>query len=73
MRNRIVSGGGIDRLIDDFISTVSSIPFCWYHFVRTILSDYHLVRLPFCPLPICPRTGHQSGFKGTIWHHQSVW
>jgi len=34
MKNYIVSGSGIDRLIDVFIGTVLSIPFC---------------PLPFCP------------------------
>jgi len=40
MKNYIVSGSGIDRLIDDFIGrpTILSIPFCPYHFVRTNLS-----------------------------------
>src|SRR6218665_407122 len=52
-------------LIDDFIGKVLSVPFCPYHFVRTILSNtilsvYHFVHtilpVPFCPLPFCPRT-----------------
>src|SRR6218665_1540916 len=39
------------------------VPFCPYHFVRTILSNtilsvYHFVHtilsVPFCPLPFCP-------------------
>src|SRR6218665_2540171 len=53
------------RLIDDFTRKISSVPFCPYHFVRTILSNtilsvYHFVHtilsVPFCPLPFCPRT-----------------
>jgi len=37
------------------------LPFCPYHFVLTILSsailsEYHFVRIPFCPLPFCPVT-----------------
>src|SRR6218665_1674076 len=41
------------------------VPFCPYHFVRTILSNtilsvYHFVHtilsVPFCPLPFCPVT-----------------
>src|SRR6218665_2501699 len=41
------------------------VPFCPYHFVRTILSStilsaYHFVHtilsVPFCPLPFCPVT-----------------
>src|SRR6218665_2946680 len=55
MKNHIVSGSGIDILIDDFIgvrtilsATILSIPFCLYYFVHTILS------VPFCLLPFCP-------------------
>ena len=52
-------------LIDDSIGKVLSVPFCPYHFVRTIVSNtilsvYHFVHtilsVPFCPLPLCPRT-----------------
>src|SRR6218665_2921405 len=41
------------------------VPFCPYHFIRTILSNtilsvYHFVHtilsVPFCPLPFCPVT-----------------
>src|SRR6218665_2061995 len=65
MKNHVVDGSGINVLIDDFIIKVLSIPFCPYHFVRTILSNtilsvYHFVHtifsVPFCPLPFCPRT-----------------
>src|SRR6218665_613979 len=54
-------------LIDDFIRSILSVPFCPYHFVHAILSNnilsvYHFVRtilsVTFCPLPFCPRT-HQ--------------
>src|SRR6218665_135265 len=48
----MVSGNGIDKLIDDFIGTVLFVPFCPYHFVHTILSNdilsvYHFVRYHF--------------------------
>src|SRR6218665_3053475 len=65
MKNHIVNGSGINVLIDDFIVKVLSVPFCPYHFVRTVLSNtilsvYHFVHtilsVPFCPLPFCPRT-----------------
>ena len=36
--NHIVSGSWIAELIDNSISTILSVPFCPYHFVRTILS-----------------------------------
>src|SRR6218665_3406036 len=69
-------GSGINVLIDDFIVKVLSVPFCPYHFVRTILSNtilsvYHFVHtilsVPFCPLPFCPRTnaGHKSSIVFT--------
>jgi len=62
MKNHIVSGNGIDKLIDYFIGTVLFVPFRPYHFVHTILSNdillvYHSVHtilsVPFCPLPFC--------------------
>src|SRR6218665_1714290 len=58
MKDHIVSGNGIDRLIDDFIGSVLFVPFCLYHFAHTILSNdilsiYLFVRtilsIPFCP------------------------
>jgi len=57
------------RLIDDFTRNISSVPFCPYHFVHTILSNtilsvYHFVHtilsLSFCPIPFCPRTIYTS-------------
>ena len=47
-KNHIVNESGIEILIDDFIDKVLSVPFCPYHFVRTILSNtslsvYHFV------------------------------
>src|SRR6218665_1016060 len=47
------------------ITKYKIVPFCPYHFVRTILSNtilsvYHFVHtilsVPFCPLPFCPVT-----------------
>src|SRR6218665_1405515 len=77
MKNHTVNGSGINALIDDFIVKVLSVPFCPYHFVRTILSNailsvYHFVHtilsVPFCPLPFCPRTGHTPDFiLSTFW------
>ena len=72
MKNHIVSGNEIVRLIDDFIGrpTVLFVPFCPMTFCpytilsNDILSVYHFVHtilcVPFCPLPFVLEPG-----KGT--------
>src|SRR6218665_1803570 len=57
MKNDISMGA---RLIDDFTRKISSVPFCQYHFVHTILSNtilsvYHFVHT-ILSVPFCPRT-----------------
>src|SRR6218665_527953 len=55
------------------------VPFCPYHFVRTILSNtilsvYHFVHtilsVPFCPLPFCPVTESRRNLFTRISNRQ---
>src|SRR6218665_264084 len=57
------------------------LPCCPYHFVLTILSsailsEYHFVRIPFCPLPFCPLplflSGHLSQRLRSVAHGNLV-
>src|SRR6218665_3711300 len=64
MKNDISMGA---RLIDDFTRKISSVPFCQYHFVHTILSNtilsvYHFVHT-ILSVPFCPRTPRTTGLE----------
>ena len=52
-----VEAGLLDYLL------ILSVPFCPYHFVRTILS------VPFCPVPFCPRTHVTIIMKDILMKH----
>ena len=63
----LVSGSGIDYLLDDFVRIISSVPFCTAYFGYTILSNnlcpYHFVRSHFV---LEPPSSHRQ-LKGVFY------